>query len=108
MVTMPNAIGTISDRNKSILLVTHTEILSINAAVCVFYQDGQYERLVMLGKVLNIQNKNKIIQIELLKDIEGNKEIIDNIKLSKKDTIEKLIIKPNIQIDALGGFYGEN
>ena len=97
---LPKVITSIYESNKLIILLRPSDLFSIGTLVSFYYLDeNNYERAIGMGCVLNIQNENKIIQVELTKYSKGKEDLIQKIKNKNKDILNKLLVKPHIQKD---------
>ena len=95
--SLPKIITSIQENNKLIILLKPSDLFSIGALVSFYSLDNNnYERLLGFGHVLNIQDNNKIIQVELTKTLDGTEDLIKNIKEKNKDVLQKLLVKPHI------------
>jgi hypothetical protein len=78
---------------EGVLLVSRKEWLGMGVAVLIFRQDGDYERLLASGEVVNIQ-ENGLVQIGLhTPDLDHD----DTERLRNRLTsapIDRLIVKP--------------
>lgn len=78
----------------ALFLVEPTPLFSYDAIVSIYYLEDGVERLVGVGKVINVQNDLKI-QVLVLKDYDfGDKA--EAIKNNSKDELKKLIVKSSI------------
>jgi len=78
----------------ALFLVEPTPLFSYDAIVSIYYMEDGVERLLGVGKVINVQNDMKV-QVLVLEDYDfGDKA--ESIKNNSKDELKKLIIKSSI------------
>ncbi|MGB2247210.1 MAG: hypothetical protein ACPH3N_06045 [Alcanivorax sediminis] len=78
----------------ALFLVEPTPLFSYDAIVSIYYLDDGVERLVGVGKVINVQNDLKV-QVLVLDDYDfGGKS--ESIKNNSKDELKKLIVKSSV------------
>ncbi len=78
----------------ALFLVEPTPLLSYDAIVSIYYLEEGMEKLVGVGKVINVQNDQKV-QVLVLRDYDfGDKA--KAIKNNSKNELEKLIVKSSI------------
>jgi hypothetical protein len=78
----------------ALLLVEQTSLLAHDALVTIYYLEDEIERLVGLGKVINVQNNGKI-QILVTANIEFGEKLAA-IKSNSVDELKRIIIKTSI------------
>ncbi len=79
--------------DEGLLIVGHRDWLGISVAVLIYKQDGEFERLICAGEVINVQ-KNGLVQIALRSSGLDETEIANvRAKLSDGEN-GTLIIKP--------------
>jgi hypothetical protein len=80
-------------REQDLILVNQKDWLGMNVAVLLYKQEGDYERLLCPGTVINIQD-NGLVQIHL--SIDGlESEEISRVRTKLNDgNLSSLIIKP--------------
>lgn len=78
----------------ALFLVEPTLLLSYDAVVSIYYLEDGVERLVGIGKVINVQNDLKV-QVLVLGDYDF-KDKAEAIKNNSKDELKKLIVKSSI------------
>jgi signal transduction histidine kinase len=78
----------------ALFLVEPTPLLSYDAIVSIYYLEDEVERLVGVGKVINIQNDLKV-QVLVLRNYDFD-EKLEVIMKNSKDELKKLIIKSSI------------
>lgn len=79
---------------SALLLVDPSNFLSHDLFVTLFIQEDDYEQLVGIGFVINIQNDKKA-QVALLKNDESE-ELINQLKNNRKHDLERLLLKPSV------------
>lgn len=78
----------------ALFLIEPTPLFSYDAIVSVYYLEDGVEKLLGVGKVINIQRDLKV-QVLVLKDYDfGDKA--ESIKNNSKDELKKLIVKSSI------------
>lgn len=78
----------------ALFLLEPTTLLSHDSVVSIYFLEDDVEKLVGIGKVINIQNDLKV-QVLVLQNYDfGTKAEV--IKQNSKDELKKLIIKPSI------------
>jgi len=78
----------------ALFLVEPTPLLSHDAIVSIYYLEDEVERLVGIGKVINVQNDHKV-QVLVLQDYDFG-EKLNLIMNNSKDELKKLIVKSSI------------
>jgi hypothetical protein len=78
----------------ALFLIEPTPLLSHDAIVSVYYLEDDLERLVGVGKVINVQNDKKV-QI-LITDNYDFGEKLNQIMNNSKDELKKLIVKASV------------
>lgn len=97
---LPKVITSLEQNKKLIILLKPSELFSIGTIVSFYHKDeNNYEKIIGLGSVLNIQDNDKIIQVELSKPLLGKQGLITKIKRKNKDVLQKLLIKPYVPKD---------
>jgi hypothetical protein len=88
--------------NKEIhlFLLTPSDLFSNDILVSFYYCNDEYEQLIGIGKVFNIQDDNKI-QVLLLYPLEGHEEKVKEMVKNNKLYLDKTKIKPNIPYSML-------
>lgn len=77
-----------------ILLLEPSDFFSHNAAVSCYYRDdNNFERLVGLGFVANIQEDGRV-QVRMISAAPGQETTLDEIKQSKAAVLRRVIVKP--------------
>jgi len=78
----------------ALFLIEPTPLFSYDAIVSIYYLEDGVERLVGVGKVINVQNDQKV-QVLVFEDYDfGDKA--EAIKNNSKDELNKLIVKSSI------------
>jgi prolipoprotein diacylglyceryltransferase len=78
----------------ALFLVEPTPLLSHDAIVSVYYLEDDLERLVGVGKVINVQNDKKV-QILITENYDFG-EKLNQIMNNSKDELKKLIVKASV------------
>lgn len=88
-----------------IMLTTYIEYFAENGIVSIFYLENEFERLIALGQIINIQEDKKV-QI-LMFDID--KEFsCEKLLKNESDLLKKLRVKPIVKFNSLEVFqYGK-
>ncbi|MGA9098650.1 MAG: hypothetical protein WB392_06920, partial [Methanotrichaceae archaeon] len=85
-----------SNPNARVLcLVEPSEFFSYDTMVSFYYKIGDFERLIGLGEVINI-NEDKFIQIELNRLLDGNDAIVERLIENNAECLRRIRIKPFI------------
>ena len=83
-------------QNTIVLLLSPSQLFSFDSIVSVYsIQEQDYEAIVAIGVVINIQEDKKV-QVLITDVIPGKDEIIKKLTENNVNTIEKIIVKPNI------------
>ncbi|MFA5793758.1 MAG: hypothetical protein WC980_01615 [Candidatus Brocadiia bacterium] len=83
----------LSPQSDSVLCILNpSKFFSHNIKVSCYYND-EFERLIAIGRVLNIQEDGKI-QILLSEILPGYTEVTKKVSENNKSTLVKIIIKP--------------
>lgn len=82
------------EKASALLLVDPSNLLSYDSSITLFIQEDDYEQLVGIGVVINIQNDKKI-QVALFKNDESE-QLINQLKENRKHDLERLILKPSV------------
>jgi hypothetical protein len=67
------------DKGIKIIYIKPNDKVNLNDIVTVYVSDGETEKLVGIGYVINIQQKNKLIQIEMISQ-KNDKKLIELCK----------------------------
>lgn len=78
----------------ALFLVEPTPLLSHDAIISVYYLEDDLERLVGVGKVINVQNDKKV-QIVITDNYDFG-EKLNQIMANSKDELKKLIVKASV------------
>jgi len=78
----------------ALFLVEPTPLLSHDAIISVYYLEDDLERLVGVGKVINVQNDKKV-QIVITDNYDFG-EKLSQIMANSKDELKKLIVKASV------------
>lgn len=89
------------EKASALLLVDPSNLLSHDSSVTLFMLEDDYEQLVGVGVVINIQNDKKV-QVALFKNDESE-QLICQLKENKKHDLERLVLKPSVPRAFLGG-----
>jgi hypothetical protein len=82
------------EKASALLLVDPSALLSHDSSVTLFMLEDDYELLVGVGVVINIQNDKKV-QVALFKN-EDSQQLVDQLKENKKHDLERLVLKPSV------------
>ena len=88
----------------ALFLVNPTILLSYDAIVSIYYLEDDIERLVGVGKVINVQ-ENKMIQIIITHDYDFEDKL-NRLMNNSKDELDKLILKTSIPNSILQDITG--
>ena len=78
-----------------IFLLESSELFSYDTIVSFYYLEDEFEQLIAIGRVSNIQQDSKI-QVEVIYLISDCKEILDRLANNDSTALEKTRVKPNI------------
>jgi hypothetical protein len=78
----------------ALFLVEPTPLLSHDAIISIYYLEDDLERLVGVGRVINVQNDKKV-QILITNNYDFG-EKLSQIMKNSKDELKKLIIKASV------------
>ena len=84
------------DSALALCLLGPSDLFSYNALVTFYYNHGSYEQAIGLGEVVNIQDQNKIIQIELTHILKGHEEILTKLIQNNPKCLKQIRVKPII------------
>ena len=82
------------EKASALLLVDPSNLLSHDSSVTLFILEDDYEQLVGIGVVVNIQDDKKA-QVALFKNDESE-QLISQLKENKKYDLERLVLKPSV------------
>lgn len=82
------------EKASILLIVDPSNYLSHDSSVTLFMLEDDYEQLVGVGVVINVQNDKKI-QVAIYKN-EESEELLSQLKENKKHDLERLILKPSV------------
>lgn len=88
----------------ALFLVNPTSLLSYDAIVSIYYLEDDIERLVGVGKVINVQ-ENKMIQIIITHNYDFE-ENLNKLMNNSKDELDRLILKTSIPNSILQDITG--
>lgn len=83
---------------SGILILGPSKLFGHNSIVAIYYTEDQFERLIGVGTVSNIQ-ENGLIQVAVEQHLPECDEIWKAILLNKADKIKNLIVKPYAPAD---------
>jgi len=83
------------NKEYNLFLLTPSNLFSNGIWVSIYYYSDEYEQLIAVGNVLNIQDDNKI-QVLLINTLKGQEETVEKIVHNNKLYLDKTKIKPNI------------
>lgn len=97
---LPKVIHGTFNFGKTICVLTPSPLFIFGSITSIYYYENEYERLIGVGRVSNIQENQKI-QVEVIKilDEEGNQSIFDGISNNDNTKTSKIIIKPNVSVE---------
>jgi hypothetical protein len=82
------------EKASALLVVDPSNYLSHDSYVTLFMLEDDYEQLIGVGIVINVQNDKKI-QVAIYKN-EESEQLISQLKENKKHDLERLILKPSV------------
>ena len=83
-----------------LFLLTPSDLFSNDICVSFYYCNDEYEQLIGIGRVFNIQDDNKI-QVLLTYTLKGHEEKVKEMVKNNKLYLDKTKIKPNIPYSML-------
>lgn len=86
----------IADEEPTFLCVLEpSELFSHGITVSFYYDDGNFETLIGLGIVEHIR-EDKRIQVKIIAPATGYEEIMERMKRSESEVINKVTVKPSV------------
>lgn len=85
-----------------IFLLEPSELFSYDTIVSFYYLEDDFEQLIAIGRVRNIQQDSKI-QVEVTDYLSGYEEIFNKLGRNDFKALEKTRVKPNIPKAYLDG-----
>lgn len=82
------------EKASVLLIVDPSNYLSYESSVTLFMLEDDYEQLIGVGVVINVQNDKKV-QVAIYKNDESE-ELLSQLKENKKHDLERLILKPSV------------
>lgn len=80
---------------EKILIVEPSELFGVDVLVSIYITEDEYERLIGIGRVLNIQT-NGYLQIGISTLTETSGELIDKLKSNDSAFLKRLLVKPSV------------
>ena len=90
----------IDDVRNYLLLLESSELLSIGFYVSIFYPDNEYEKLIGVGYVQNIQD-NGLLQVISKPLNDSDNDIWEKIGNNNSTVLPMLIVKPSIHFELI-------
>ncbi len=81
---------------KALMLLEPSNSFDYDIIVSIYYCLGSLEQLIGHGKVINIQNENRIIQVEIENVFGGHENAIERIKHNEAECLKNVHVKPFI------------
>ena len=79
-----------------VCLLEQSDLFSHGVAVSFYFKDsGEFEVLIGIGLVLNVQDDRRI-QVGLEQVAKGQNATVDKLRESNSETLQQLIVKPNV------------
>jgi hypothetical protein len=91
--------------SKALLLVEPSVIYSHDSVVSIYFLEDEFERLIGVGRVYNVQD-NKIIQVLVTHDLDFGDEW-NSIVNNDATKLTKLRIKPTVPSSAMENHFNE-
>jgi hypothetical protein len=91
-----------NQRQFLIFLLESSELFSNDTLVSFYYFDDDFEQLIAIGRVINIQQNSKI-QVEVIYPLSGHEEIFKRLENNDANALKKTRVKPNIPKAFLDG-----
>lgn len=79
---------------SALLLANPSTLLSHDSCVSVFILEEDYEKLIGIGIVINIQDDKKIAIALFTED--GLEQLVEDLKKNKKHLLDSLLLKPSV------------
>lgn len=86
---------TVNQKPYLIFLLESSELFSYDFYVSFYYLENEFEQLIAIGRVSNIQQDSRI-QVEVIYLISGCEEILNRLANNDSTALEKTKVKPNI------------
>jgi hypothetical protein len=80
---------------EKILIVEPSELFGVDALVSIYTTEEEYERLIGIGRVLNVQT-NGYLQIGISTLTETSPDLIDKLKGNDSAFLKKILVKPSV------------
>lgn len=105
--SLPRVIGSkkITLTNRVIVLIfvlEPSELFSYDTIVSLYYLEDDFEQLIAIGRVRNIQQDSKI-QVEVIEYASGHEEVFKKLERNDYTALKKTRVKPNIPKAYLDG-----
>ena len=81
-----------------ILILGPSPLFSFNSVVAIYYLEDQFERLIGIGSVINVQ-ENGLIQVSVMEAKTEDTRLWESIINNKADIIKHIIVKPYAPAD---------
>lgn len=78
-----------------IFILEPSELFSYDSVVSFYYLDDDFEMLIAIGRVSNIQQDRKL-QVEVTNYVIGYEEIFNKLKNNDSTALKRTRVKPNI------------
>ncbi|MGD0596931.1 MAG: hypothetical protein ABSA64_05340 [Sedimentisphaerales bacterium] len=90
---------TFYDGSKTpILILEPSPLFSYNSIVAIYYNEDEFEKLIGIGSIINIQRDGQI-QVSIIETISEDKNLWNPILESNSKKIKYLLVKPNAPAD---------
>lgn len=91
-------VTTYGESKTAILILEPSPLFSYNSIVAIYYVEDQFERLIGIGSVINVQ-ENGLIQVSVIESKSEDSTVWKPILENKADKIKYLIVKPYAPAD---------
>lgn len=93
--------------NNLILLLEKSVLFSYGIIVSIYFiHEGEFEQLIGVGQVTNVQEDGKI-QITIRSAFDEHLEIFDRLSQNNGETLKKIIAKPTVPWDYILNLGGD-
>lgn len=93
-----------NQQNYLIFLLEPSELFSYDTIVSFYYLDDDFELLIAVGRVNNIQQDRKV-QVEVTDYVRGYEEIFNKLENNDSTALKRTRVKPNIPKAYLDGIF---
>lgn len=98
--SVTSVIKTIPREHTLIFLLRASPFFSHNIIVSIYVTEGEYERLIGIGTVYNVQ-ENDIIQVKLHRAFEETHEVFEQIRRNDNEVLNRILVKPTASYEMI-------